>query len=183
MKRKYYGFLSIALILLTLAATAFYAIRISHSMAKEMRTSRIRPFNSISVPDPGTIKEMERLEENVIGLARPKRPDLSPVNLGLFGYQPMKKPKVTKKGREIIVPPHMDYSISLAFSSPAKRFCVIDGAFYTEGSSLPDGGKVVRIEPRRVLISKYRSKEWVPVRERKRQTDKEGKVKRKTNAS
>jgi len=181
-KRKHYGLLSIALILLALAATAFYAFRISHSMAKGMRTSRIKPFNGISVPDFATMKKIERLEENMMGLARPKRSDLSPVNLVLFGYQPMKKQKVTKKER-IILPPHMDYSISLAFSSPAKRFCVIDGAFYTEGSSLPDGGKVLRIEPRRVLISKYRSKEWIPVRERKQKTEKEGKIKRRAKAS
>ena len=103
MKRKYYGLLSIALILLTLAATALYAIRISHSMAKEMYTSRIKPFNSISIPDIATIKEIEVLEEKIMGLARPKRSDLSPVNLVLFGYQPMKKPKVTKKERTIIL--------------------------------------------------------------------------------
>jgi hypothetical protein len=181
-KRKYYGLLSVALILLTLTATAFYAIKISHRMAEEIRTSRIKPFNSISVPDPATIKEIDGLEERVMDLAHPKRSDLSPVNLGLFGYQPMKTPKVMKGERTIILPSYMDYSISLAFSSVTKRFCVIDGAFYTEGSSLPDGGKVVQIEPKRVLISKYRSKEWIPVRERIRQIEKEGKIKRKEKA-
>jgi len=168
MKRKHYGLLSVALILLTLTATAFYAIKVSHKMAKEIRTSRIKPSPSISVPDPAAIKEIDRLEERVMSLARPKRSDLSPVNLGLFGYQPMKKPKVIKGERKIILPSHMDYSISLAFSSVAKRFCVIDGAFYTEGSSLPDGGKVVQIEPKRILISKYRLKEWIPVTERRK---------------
>ena len=168
MKRKHYGLLSVALILLALTATTFYAIKVSHRMAKEIRTSRIKPSPSISVPDLAAIKEIEGLEERVMDLARPKRSDLSPVNLGLFGYQPMKKPKAIKRERTIIVPSHMDYSISLAFSSPAKRFCVIDGVFYTEGSSLPDGGEVMRIEPKRVLISKYRSKEWIPVRERRK---------------
>jgi len=182
MKRKHYGLLSIALILLTLTATAFYAIKISHRMAEEIRTSRIKPSPSISVPNPAAIKEIDRLEERLMDLAHPKRLGISPVNLGLFGYQPMKKPKVMKRERKIILPSHMDYSISLAFSSPAKRFCVIDGAFYTEGSSLPDGGKVVRIEPKRVLIKKYRSKEWIPVRERIRQIEKEGKIRRKAKA-
>lgn len=183
MKRKHYGLLSVVLILLTLTTTAFYAIKISHRMAEEIRTSRIKPFNSISVPDPAAIKEIDRLDERVMDLAHPKRSDLSPVNLGLFGYQPMKKPKVIKGERKIILPSHMDYSISLAFSSIAKRFCVIDGAFYTEGSSLPDGGKVVRIEPKRVLIKKYRSKEWIPVRERIREIEKEGKIRRKAKMS
>lgn len=182
MKRKHYGILSVVLILLALAATTFYAIRISHKMAEEIRTSKIKPFNSTSVPDPATIKEIDGLEERAMNLARPKRSDLSPINLGLFGYLPMKKPKAIKRGRKIIVPSHMDYSISLAFSSIAKRFCVIDGAFYTEGSSLPDGGKIVRIEPKRVLISKYRSKEWIPVRERMRQIEKEGNTGKKAKA-
>ena len=168
MKRKHYGLLSVALILLTLTATVFYAIKVSHRMAKEIRTSRIKPSPSISVPDLAAIKEIEGLEERVMDLARPKRSDLSPVNLGLFGYQPMKKPKAIKRERKTILPSHMDYSISLAFSSPAKRFCVIDGIFYTEGSSLPDGGKIVQIEPKRVLIKKYRLKEWIPVRERRK---------------
>lgn len=168
MKRKYYGLLSVVLILLTLTATVLYAIKVSHRMAKEIRTSRIKPSPSISVPDPAAIKEIDRLEERVMGLARPKRSDLSPVNLGLFGYRPIRKPKVVARERKIILPSHMDYSISLAFSSVAKRFCVIDGIFYTEGSSLPDGGKVVQIEPKRVLIKKYRLKEWIPVRERQK---------------
>ena len=168
MKRKHYGLLSVVLILLTLTATAFYAIKVSHRMAKEISTSRMKFSPSISIPDTAAIKEIDRLEEKVMGLARPKRLNLSVVNLGLFGYLPMKKPKVMKRERKIMLPSHMDYSISLAFSSVTKRFCVIDGAFYTEGSSLPDGGKIVRIEPKRILISKYRSKEWIPVRERRK---------------
>ena len=178
MKRKHYGLLSVVLILLSLAATVFYAIKISHKMTEEIRISKIKPFPSLSVPDPITIKEIEGLEERVIGLARPKRSDLSPVNLSLFGYQPMKRPKVSTKSRKVFLPSHMDYSLSLAFSSGKKRFCVIDGAFYPEGASLPDGAKIVRIEPNRVLVSKHRRKEWVPVRERIREIEKEKKIRR-----
>ena len=168
MKRKHYGLLSVALILLALSVTVLYAIQVSHRMAEEIRISKIKPFPSISVPDPDIIKEIEGLEEMMIGLAQPRSSNISPVNLSLFGYQPMERPRKAAKGREIILPTHMDYSLTLAFSSGKKRFCVIDGAFYPEGSSLPDGGKIVRIEPNRVLVSKHRLKEWIPVRGRQK---------------
>lgn len=179
MKRKYYGLLSVALILLSLAATVLYAMKVSHRLAEEIRISRIKPFPSIPVPDPAAIKEIEALEERMIGLVRSRRSDLSPVNLSLFGYQPMDRPKVAARGREIVLPSHMDYSLTLAFSSGKKRFCVIDGAFYSEGASLTDGGKIVRIEPNRVLVSKHRLKEWIYVRERIREIKKEKKTRRK----
>jgi len=168
MKRKHYGLVSVILIFLALAATVLYAIKVSHKMAAEIRISRIKPFPSISVPDPATIKEINALEESIIGLAHPRKSNISPVNLSLFGYQPMKRPKKVAKGREMLLPSRMDYSLTLAFSSDKKRFCVIDGAFYPEGSSLPDGGKIVRIEPNRVLVSKHRLKEWIPVRGRRK---------------
>jgi len=173
MKRKHHGILSMVLILLALTATVLYAIKVSHKMAAEIRISRIKPFPSIPVPDPATIKEINGLEERMIGLAHPRISNIYPVNLSLFGYQPMKRPKKVEKGREIILPTHMDYSLTLAFSSGKKRFCVIDGAFYPEGFSLPDGGKIVRIETNRVLVSKHRLKEWIPVREKIREVKKE----------
>jgi len=182
MKRKHYGLLSVALILLALTVTVLYAIKVSHKMAEEIRIGRVRPLPSISVPDPATIKEIEALEDRMIGLAQPRRSEISPVNLSLFGYQPMERPKVVAKGREIILPTHMDYSLTLAFSSGKKRFCVIDGAFYAEGSSLPDGGKIVRIEPNRVLVSKYRLIEWIPVKEKIREAKKWKKTRQKPKA-
>jgi len=181
-KRKHYGILSVVLILLALTATVLYAINASYKIADEIRISRIKPFPSISVPDSSTIKEIEGLEERIVALGQPRRENISPVDLRLFGYQPMERPKFTKRGRKVILPTRMNYSLTLAFSSGKKRFCVIDGAFYPEGSSLPDGGRIVRIEPNRVLVSKHRLEEWMPVRERIREIKKEKKVSRKAKA-
>ena len=48
-----------------------------------------------------------------------------------------------------------------------RRFCVIDGSFYAEGASLPDGATIVKVETNRVLINKDDSKEWIDIRQKK----------------
>lgn len=169
MKRKHYGLLSVCLILLALTATVIYAIRISHKMAEEIRISRVKPFPSISVPDPVTVRRIDELEGRMVSLVYPRISDISQVDLLLFGYKPMQRTTFTKRGREVILPTKMSYSLTLAFSSGKKRFCVIDGNFYPEGSSLPDGGKIERIEANRVLVSKHRFKEWIHVKEKIRE--------------
>ena len=55
----------------------------------------------------------------------------------------------------------MEYRLSFALVSKNKKFCVVDGSFYGEGSSLPDGGRILRIEPNRILIQKKRFKKWI----------------------
>ncbi|RLB90590.1 MAG: hypothetical protein DRH10_03690 [Deltaproteobacteria bacterium] len=64
----------------------------------------------------------------------------------------------------------MRFFVSLALSAKTRRFCVIGGNFYQEGAALPGGGKIVKKEPRRVLIRKDRLKCWVPVGKAARDT-------------
>jgi len=45
-------------------------------------------------------------------------------------------------------------SLTFAFVSDRQKFCIIDGSFYGERSELPDGGKVLKIEPQRVWVKK-----------------------------
>jgi len=58
------------------------------------------------------------------------------------------------------------YVLSLAFVSGEKRFCVIDGTFYEERGVLPDGARIIRVEPDRVLLSNRKIERWIPLAEK-----------------
>ncbi len=60
-----------------------------------------------------------------------------------------------------------DYSLTLCFTAPTRRFCVINSILYKEGAQLHDGGRILKIESDRVLISKQKRKDWiVPLNQR-----------------
>ncbi len=166
MKRKHSGLLTFILIFLTLSITVLYA---TQDHGKEIDTIRIssgvKSLPVVSVPASSLVKDIENLEKIMTDLPRPQRPDLSPVNLTLFGYQPMGKLRVASRGKQTVLSTRMDYNLSLAFTSGKKRFCVIDGTFYTEGGHLPDGAIIIKIEPNRALIGKRQIKEWISIAE------------------
>lgn len=166
MKRKHYGFLSVVFIMSAIVTTAVYAFLVSGNVKSETRFDRLKPLPHINIPDPTSIVLIQGFKKELFTLAQPKRNDLSPVNLRLFNYQPVDTTFVSKDGKKSMGNSQMKYSLSLAFSSGAKRFCVIDGIFYAEGALLPDGGKIVRIEPNRVLVKKQRFEEWAVIEEK-----------------
>lgn len=166
MKRKHSGLLTFILIFLALSVTVLYAIHDHGKETDKIRiSSREKPLPVVSVPASSLVKEIENLEKIMTDLPRPQRPDLSPVNLSLFGYQPMGKLGFAPRGKKTVLPTRMDYNLSLAFTSGKRRFCVIDGTFYTEEGHLPDGARIMKIEPNRVLIGKRQIKEWISVAE------------------
>jgi len=116
-----------------------------------------------SVPPPAVIEEMEQLDARLPSLAHPPGSDAPGVSLTLFGYAPIKRPKHDTQSKKVLLPPEMNYSLSLAFSAGAAGFCVIDGVFYEEGAVLPDGAQVVTIEPHRVLVRRHEFKHWIPL--------------------
>ena len=63
----------------------------------------------------------------------------------------------------MLLPPEMNYSLTLAFSARTIGFCVIDGVFCEEDSVLPDGAHIVSIEPHRVLVQKGDFLHWIPM--------------------
>jgi len=121
------------------------------------------PLSPVTIPDPKTISEMERLEGKMDQLSHPMASNKAPVDLGLFGYRPISRARYTTAGKKPLLPPGMHYSLTLAFSGGTKRFCVIGGQFYEEGASLPDGARIVKIRANRVLVRKQRFTSWVPV--------------------
>ena len=64
-------------------------------------------------------------------------------------------------GRQITLPVEMNYSLTFAFSSGKERFCFVNSIFCSEGDSLPDGGRILKIESGRVLIEKRGFKKWI----------------------
>ena len=167
MKRKYQGIVSVILIVLAVAAGVLYAVRASQQRADEIRISSIKPFPSISVPDPVTINKIEAMKERMVELVQLTTSRVQPVNLGFLGYEPTDVTEEVIEEREKFSPASMGYSLSLTFSSGTRRFCVIDGNFYAEGATLPDGATIVKVESNRVLINRDDGKEWIDLRQRK----------------
>jgi hypothetical protein len=57
----------------------------------------------------------------------------------------------------------MGYNLSFAFVSDSKKFCVINGKFYSEGNTLPDGALIDRVESERVRVYKNKLEKWLAV--------------------
>jgi len=166
MKRKYQGLFSIMLIFFTLIATVLYAWQVFGKMGNGIRIGRLKSLPDVTGPGPATVKEMGRLEKSMAGLVYPSKSDPTAVNLKLWGYQPMQSIQRTARSRQADLPGRMDYSLTFAFASKMKRLCIINGSFYSEGSELPGGGKIVKIEPKRVLVNKHRLTQWIPLAEK-----------------
>jgi hypothetical protein len=162
-KRKYYSILCVLIVLIFLAAVA---VRFYMDLGKKGHARPIVPLKqviTVEVPDSQTIGEMERLETVMNELVQQVEAERFSVDLKLFGYQPVRKGNYMASEKNILLQPDMNYSLTLAFSAGTKRFCVIDGKFYQEGMSLPDGGRILTIEPNRVRIKKHRFTNWIPV--------------------
>lgn len=172
MKRKHQALLAFMVMALALGAVASHAF---HTLAKGEGVRAAfgwKPVMNGSAPPAGVIKEIERLDNQLSGLAHPLDSDPSSVNLTLFGYAPIKKPEYQPRGRKMLLPPEMNYSLSLAFSAGQRGFCVIDGVFYEQGAVLPDGAQIVTVEPDRVLVNKHGIKHWIPVAKKVTSEDK-----------
>ena len=169
MKRKYSGLSAFIIFFLTVLLAVSYATWGSERSVGRMHTLRkVKPPVDISVPSPSAIREMEKLQQGMKKLFEPREIGLSPVNLILFGYQPMGKSRITLKGAGTGLTARMDYNLSLAFVSGKRRFCIIDGSFYEQGNHLKDGEKIIKIESNRVLIGNRQIKEWIPLAEREK---------------
>ncbi len=166
MKRKYHGLLSASFILLALSGTVLFAMNASWETTGKLYISRLKPLPEIIVPSPAEIQEMEQLEKRMPGLVSPPKSEPTDVNLTLFGYQPMGSPRMVVHGKQTTYHVPADYSLTFAFSSGKKRFCIVDGSFYSEGSNLPGGGKILKIEPKRVLVREHHFDRWIRLAEK-----------------
>ena len=166
MKRKHHGILSAALIFLVAGAAVLYFMYGPWRVNRGIDSTPGKPLSEMAVPGLTEIKELQKLDAIMADLAFPRRADYGPVNLVLFGYWPKRENNDLKAKKEDDVPAHeKSYILTFAFASGKKRFCIIDGEFYSEGSTLIDGGTIVKIETVRVLIRKRNLNRWIQMTE------------------
>ena len=165
MKRKYQGLASICMVLAAFIGSVIYAFTISWGGGTEPQGVRRAPENGVNVPSPAAVKTMMQASMTLADLANPSGRDADPLDLSLFGRQSgLNGP--TGYNQVFSHTPSagsIDYSVSLAFSSGRKRFCIVDGAFYKERSDLPEGGKILTIESTRILVDKNSVHRWISV--------------------
>ncbi len=165
MKRKYYGFAAVTIMILSVILTGFYYVRSAKILAGQRNIITFKPIEKISMPETGEMNKIMRLKTRLTKLAYPGTEESSPVNLELFGYRPLAQPGKQSGRRDDVArlsdPVRMDYRLTFAFAAGDKRYCLINGMFYSEGTSLPDGSKIVKVEPGRVLIVKNKRTMWI----------------------
>ncbi len=120
----------------------------------------IKPMGDIQVPPADVLARIDFLDRQLPALARSPAARPQAVDLSLLGYRPMSSGRYASKQDQAAA---VEHKVTMAFYSPTKSFCVIDGRLYPEGASLPEGGKITRIEPRRVLLVQGKYKQWIEV--------------------
>ena len=161
MKKKYRGFLSVGFISLALVLTAVYAIGGSHKADAGVRLRPLKRLPAIAVPNPEALKEINQLELLLDSLVSSPESATNTVDLSAFGYAPSENSVLYGATSDTVPSVRMDYTLTFAFSSNTKRFCIIDGKFLSEGDTLSDGGTIVAIEPYRVLVQKQNIESWL----------------------
>jgi hypothetical protein len=162
MKPKHIGLTLILMSLLTVGLGCWWQVAAVTGKHPTPPWSPAGPISNFTVPDAAELEKMDRLERAmaVLGAPLPQRPkqvDLSalgyvPVNLDGAGGGPSAGPSTIAT-----------YQVTMAFNGRHRRFCVIDGNLHTEGDLMPDGAAIVRIESKRVLISKNSHQRWLSV--------------------
>lgn len=161
MRKKYLPIYAVSLFVLALALVGVYAYRVLTGPIRVKGVPPVKTVSTVLIPDQKTLEEMTKLENRMGELLKPVSERREPVNLKLFGYEPVQKGKLYR-GR--VGPGLLRKSVHLltmAFKGLSKGFCVIDGIFYPQGASLPDGSVIRRVERNRVLLIKRKQKIWV----------------------
>ena len=167
MKRKYNGLVAIVIIGTVLLPTAIYAVY-SSQIAGKTDNARLTVFPSeFNVPDTAVMKKISVLEKEMVDIANPKiTKSTSGRDIRFWRYsdQNYHRYATNKQGKENI-DAKTAHELTFTFASRKKRFCIIDGSFYTQGAELPGGAKIVKIEPGRVRVEKGTSARWISLSE------------------
>ena len=163
MKRKQQGILSVVMIFSVLVAAGIYALYALNSPSEATRIRVAKSVPDIPVPSTATLHDLAKLEKKMHAIAQPVLSDPRPVNLVPLGYTALKRKWNGPSGDESEMRTPFDYSLTFTFQSDRRRLCIINGELYLEGVDLPDSGKILKIESKRVLIKKNGRKKWVPL--------------------
>ena len=169
MKRKHWAALAFILAVIPFGVMGFNVFTVLQSPGYTQASAYPTVF-SMELPGPDVVREIEQLTGEINTLNVGVVSDKTQIDLSLLGYGP---PEDTDKshgslgatGGDNPGDSQIKYAVSLAFSGEKKGFCVIDGKFYPQGATLPDGAKIVKVEAQRVLIHKFNLKRWIPVTE------------------
>jgi len=165
MKRKQQGILSVVMIFSAIVVAGIYSIYVLNAPSDVTRIRVVKSVPDISVPSAASLHDLARLEKKMHALAQPVLSDPRPVNLVPLGYADYKNTWNGSSGDEAKMQTPFDYSLTFAFQSDRRRLCIINGELYLEGTDLPDSGKILKIESKRVLIKKNGRKKWLPLDE------------------
>lgn len=156
MKRKHHGIISIIIIVGVLIPTAIYAV---YSLQAPLKRNTVRLPGTSSefvVPDMTVMEEISKLEKKMAKLANPIEPEsLSDQPIRFWQYSDQHDPRYNSIDQgEGKVNFKTAYALTFTFASGKKKFCIIDGSFYSQGADLPDGGKILKIESGKVWVKK-----------------------------
>jgi len=118
---------------------------------------------SASVLPQDVVEDINRLEPVMGTLAQPRPKQKRGVRLDAFGYRQVKPSGFSPNKSQLRLKREFTHSVTFAFCGASKRFCVVDGTFYPEGASLPNGGRILRVTPQRILVEEGKIREWIPV--------------------
>ena len=161
MKRKAARLWALALLALGPCAVLWIALHGTNPAIADSRPPAARPLPEVTIPSSSEINKIKDLYNRLPDIARPGEQADDPLDLQLFGYR--KADKVTPPAAVNVEPVDdpMTYHLSFAFYSDRRQFCIINQTIYTEGKQLPDGARILKIEPRRVLLDREGQRQWV----------------------
>lgn len=157
MNAKHQGLASFGIILAAVAIVAGYGY-VTSEKVEHVSVRRTPPIPDIRVPNGREVKEINRLMPIIDTLEKPADKRTAAPDLSIFGYFPASPTKRISHENDN---KHPKYSLTFTFDAKRHRTCLIDGAFYTEGSTLPDGAVIVTIAHKRVLIEKQQHRKWI----------------------
>jgi len=157
MKRKHHGLISVILMALVLVPAGIYAVGVVRSPGRADRIGSLQPLSPMTAPSAAVLKDISRLERKMSDLVNP--PEFKPASIAnIFeGRCPETEVEMSAdafQGEQAPLKAPTAPSLTFTFVSDRQKFCIIDGSFYAEGSELPDGGNILKIEPQRVWVKK-----------------------------
>lgn len=169
MKRKYQGMFSVCLLLAVVLLVGLYY----HSGLWQRVYSGVgsvpAPLADGWMPSADQIKTMQRLSDNLQALAAPAGGDAESTALTIFGQHT--KPSWRRGQGDDAMQSGTDHALSMTLLAGPVRYCILGGAFVAEGARLKDGCDILKIENKRVLISRGTKKEWLYLEEKPLATD------------
>jgi hypothetical protein len=172
MKKKYTYLMSIGMMILAVGIAGLWFAYGQPNGDRRAAQHRLPPMPTINMPSPQTMAEIERFNGRLNRLATVDATEQAAPDLRLLGYRLHESyTPATDTGNEYR-PVAIEYSLTFAFASAKKRYCMINGTFYREGDRLPDGGHILKVKANRILIEKEGFKQWVPM-DRTKPADKE----------